>query len=141
MIDMSKESIISLLLGIPLSIITGLYSGVILSRYVRFAELRSEVLRIVRAIDYIQEPSGVLITNDQDMANLPQVAGDLYFLKHRKAGDVVSAIRSDIDEMALHARAGRLKVGAFEQNHANWQQMARSLSPSKLVLWNLWAGL
>lgn len=81
---MSSDSVISLLLGIPLSIITGLYSGVILSRYVRFAELRNEVLRIVRAIDFIQEPGRVLISNDQDVAKLVLIAGDLYFLKHRR---------------------------------------------------------
>jgi len=138
---MSSDTIIGLLLGIPLSIITGLYSGAILSRYVRFSELRNEVLRIIRAIDFIQEQHGVSFSKTDDVAKLLLISSDLYFLKHRKAAEIVNAIRSDIDEISMHAGAGRLKVGAFEQNYSNWQNMARTLPPNKLVLWSLWTKL
>lgn len=138
---MSSDTIISLLLGIPLSIITGLYSGAILSRYVRFSELRNETLRIIRTIDFMQEADGVSISKTDDIAKLILISSDLYFLKHRKAAQTVNAIRSDIDEISRHASIGRLKVGAFEQNYSNWQYMARTLSPNKLVLWSLWAKL
>lgn len=138
---MSSDTIISLLLGIPLSIITGLYSGAILSRYVRFSELRNETLRIIRTIDFMQEADGVSISKTDDIAKLILISSDLYFLKHRKAAQTVNAIRSDIDEISRHASIGRLKVGAFEQNYSNWQNMARTLSPNKLVLWSLWAKL
>jgi len=138
---MSSDTIISLLLGIPLSIITGLYSGAILSRYVRFSELRNETLRIIRTIDFMQEADGVSISKTDDIAKLILISSDLYFLKHRKAAQTVNAIRSDIDKISRHASIGRLKVGAFEQNYSNWQNMARTLSPNKLVLWSLWAKL
>lgn len=138
---MSCDTIISLLLGIPLSIITGLYSGAILSRYVRFAELRNEALRVIRTIDFMQEADGVSILKTDDVAKLILISSDLYFLKHRKAAETVNAIRSDIDEIVMHARIGRLKAGAFEQNYSNWQSRARTLPPNKLVLWSLWATL
>lgn len=138
---MSCDTIIGLLLGIPLSIITGLYSGVILSRYVRFAELRNEVLRVIRRIDFIQEANGVSISKTDDVAKLILISSDLYFLKHRKAGEIVNTIRSDIDEISMHASIGRLKIGAFEQSYSNWQNMARTLPPNKLVLWSWWAKL
>lgn len=130
-----------LLLGIPLSIITGLYSGAILSRYVRFAELRNETLRVIRRIEFIQEANRVFISNSDDIAKLSLIPSDLYFLNHRKAAETVSAIRSDIDEISMHASIGRLKTDAFEQNYSNWQNMARTLPPNKLVLWSLWAKL
>lgn len=138
---MSTDTVISLLLGIPLSVITGLYSGAILSRYVRFSELRNEVLRIIRTIDFIQEQHGVSISKTDDVAKLILISSDLYFLKHRKAAETVNAIRADIDEISMDASVGRLKVGAFEQSYSNWQNMARTLSPNKLVLWGLWAKL
>lgn len=138
---MSSDLIISLVLGVPFSIITGLYSGVILSRYIRFAELRNEVLRIIRTIDFMQEIDRVLISNDHDVSKLALIVSDLIYLKHHKAAEIASAIRTDIDEISIHVRAGRLNVAAFEQNYSNWQNMARSLPPNRLVLWSLWSRL
>lgn len=138
---MLSESTISLLLGIPIGIITGLYSGVIVSRYVRFAELRNQVLRIIRAIDFIQEPHGVAIRNNQDVSTLTFIASDLMFLEHRRAGEIVSTLRAEIDEISLHAKVGRLNVSAYGQDFARWQQTARSLPPNRLVLWSLWGRL
>ena len=89
----------------------------------------------------MQEADGVSISKTDDIAKLILISSDLYFLKHRKAAQTVNAIRSDIDEISRHASIGRLKVGAFEQNYSNWQYMARTLSPNKLVLWSLWAKL
>jgi hypothetical protein len=138
---MSSDTIISILLGIPLSIVTGLYSGVILSRYSRFAELRNEVLRVIRTIDFMQESDKVIITNDSDVPKLTLVVSDLFFLKHRKAAEIVTALISDIHEMKMHAQAGRLKVDAYSQNYVSWQQTGNRLPANKLVLFSPWAKL
>ena len=138
---MTSDSIVSLLLGIPLSIVTGLYSGAILSRYIRCGDLRNETIRIIRTIDFTQETGGVSITKTDDVAKLSLISSDLYFLEHRKAAEIVNAIRSDIDEMSVHAGTGRLKIEAFEKHYLNWQSMARTLPPNKLVLWSFWAKL
>lgn len=138
---MTSDTIISLFLGIPLSIITGLYSGAILSRYVRFADLRNEALRIIRAIDFIQETGCLTVSKNEDVAKLTLISSDLYFLKHRKAAEIVNTIRSDINEMSIHAKAGRIGSESFEQSYINWQNMARTLPPNKLALWSFWAAL
>jgi hypothetical protein len=135
---MSTDAFFSLLIGIPISIITGLYSGIIVSRYTRFAELRNEVLRIIRAIDFMQEQHGLRISNDNDLSRLPLIAGDFYYLQHRAAGDTVNALRAEIDEVSMHARAGRLDSSMYEKSFASWQQTARSLPPARAVLWSLW---
>lgn len=134
---MSSEAIIGLLLSLPI----GLYGSVVISRYSRFSELRNEVLRIVRAINFMQEGNKVHITNDQDIAKLPLIVSDLISLKHGEAAEVVLAIRSDIDEISMHAKVGRLDSSAFAQNFSNWQSMARNMPPNKFVLWSPWAML
>lgn len=78
---------------------------------------------------------------DQDVAKLTLIVSDLLFLKHTKAAEIVSSIRSDIDEISMHAKFGRLDVHAFGQNFATWQTMANTLPPNKLVLWSPWAKL
>lgn len=83
----------------------------------------------------------MLISNTDDVSKLTLISSDLYFLKHRNAAEIVNAIHSEIYEISMHARVGRLKVGAYEQNYSNWQGMVRTLPPKKLVLWSLWEKL
>jgi hypothetical protein len=71
---MSLDSILSLLLGIPIGLVSGLYTGLIVTRYARFAELRNEVLRIIRSIDFMREESRINITNDQDVPKFVLIA-------------------------------------------------------------------
>ena len=138
---MSKETIISLILAFPIGIITGLYSGVILSRFTRFSELRNEVLRIIRTIDFMQEQGKLVITNDRDVAKLTLVVSDLLFLKHKKAADIVARISSDIGEKKMHAETGCLKFDAYNSTYIEWQKSANAITPSKLVIFSLWGKL
>ena len=94
---MSADSILSLLLGIPIGIISGLYTGIIVTRYARFAELRNETLRIIRSIDFVHEAPNILVSNDQDVSKLALIASDLFFLSHRTAGEKVNELRRVLD--------------------------------------------
>lgn len=138
---MSKETIISLILAFPIGIITGLYSGVILSRYTRFAELRNEVLRIIRTIDFMQEAEKLVITNDRDVSKLSLVVSDLLFLKHKEAADVVARLSSDISEKKMHADARHLMVDAYKSSYVEWQKYANAITPSKSVIFSFWGKL
>lgn len=84
---MSPETVISLLLGIPIGLVSGLYTGLIVTRYARFAELRNETLRIIRTIDFMQDGSKVDVSNDQGVPKLVLISSDLIFLGHRMAGE------------------------------------------------------
>ena len=138
---MSADSILSLLLGIPIGIISGLYTGIIVTRYARFAELRNETLRIIRSIDFVHEAPKILVSNDQDVSKLALIASDLFFLSHRTAGEKVNELSKNIPATNYEARSGRISIGEYGDRYSRWQTIARELPPSKRVIWSLWGKL
>lgn len=136
-----KQALLQLFLDVPVGILGGLYSGMIVSRYARFAELRNEVLRIVRSINYIQESSAVVISDDEDVSKLVLVSSDLFFLKHKKAAERVNLISSKIAESSYAARLGRVDSEEYGKLVTDCQYLARTLPPNKRVLWSLWGNI
>lgn len=140
-LSMSIDSILSLLLGIPIGLASGLYTGIIVTRYARFAELRNETLRIIRAIDFMSEENSVRITNDEDVPKLLLVSSDLLFLSHKEAGEQVNQLLQEISTTTADARNGKINSIEYVGRHSAWQRVARELPPSKKVLWALWGKL
>ncbi|MDZ7594581.1 MAG: hypothetical protein U0932_08020 [Thiobacillus sp.] len=140
-LSISIESVITFLLGIPIGLISGLYTGMIVTRYARFAELRNEALRIVRAIDYMSEEKSVRISNDEDVPKLLHVSSDLLFLSHKEAGEQVSQLLQEIRTATDDARRGTISSTEYGGYHVAWQRAARELPPSKKVLWALWGNI
>ena len=138
---MSADSIISLLLSVPIGIISGFYSGLIVTRYARFAELRNETLRIIRGIDFVDEGRQIQISNDGDVSKLVLVASDLFFLNHMKAGEKVGELSKAISNTNYDARAGRVGIEEYSDRYGQWQAAARSLPANKTVVWSFWAKL
>jgi len=52
-------------LSIPVTLVTWVYINSVNSRYAIFTGLRDEALKIVRAINFIQEKDGVHISDDE----------------------------------------------------------------------------
>ncbi len=138
---MQSDTIISLILALPIGVITGLYSGLIVSRYIRFSDLRNELLRIIRSIDFVQEEKHIYIFNDQDIVKIPLIASDLFFLQHKKAGEIVCDLRKAIDQTKILAIAGEMDISMYEEAYSQWQKMANKLPPNRLVLFSLWSNL
>lgn len=138
---MSADSLLSILLSIPIGVISGLYTGLIVTRYARFAELRNEALRIIRTIDFVHEAPKILVFNDQDISRLVVIASDLFFLSHRNAGEKVIKLSNDIQGTNKEARDGRVSIREYEDHYSRWQAVARDLPPSKRVIWRLWGKL
>lgn len=138
---MSNDSIISLFLGIPIGIISGLYTGIIVTRYARFAELRNEALRIIRSIDFMQESSSIQISNDHDVSKLILISSDMFFLRHIKAGELVSQLSQQIQSTNNEARYGRINISDYSNRYASWQTSARNLPPNKFVICSFWGRL
>jgi hypothetical protein len=138
---MKCETLISLMLGIPIGVVTGLYSGIIVSRYSRFAELRNQLLRIIRTIDYMEEQSRVDITNDQDVGKIDIIISDLFFLKHKKAGEKMCSVLESIYRMKMLATSGKINVLQYEEYYLEWQKVVQSLTPNKFILFSLWSKL
>lgn len=131
---MSADTIIGLLLGIPIAF----YCSAVYGRISHFSEIKREVLRIVRMVDFMQEKAGVVITKDEEISKLPLIVSELISLKHSKAAEEVSKICSDFHEMSMHARLGRLSASTFGNCYSNWQTTANNLPPNRLAFWAHW---
>jgi len=138
---MPTDSTISLLLSLPIGIIGGLYSGLIVTRYSRFADLRNEALRLIRRIDYMQEGDLVVFSNNEHISELLYISSDLLFLKHRKAGTQISQLLQDIYSSTQDAETGKIDSTDYSNLHGEWQETARKLPGNKLVLWSLWGNI
>lgn len=138
---MINETIIGVLLGIPPGILGGIYAGLIVARYQRFADLRSELLRIIRSIDFMDDNGRVQITESKDISDILHIAGDFAFLRHKYAFETASALNSAISSTHYQAMSGGLSFDQYSEHYKRWQQQARSISPNLLVLLRLWSGL
>lgn len=90
----------SIFIGILTGIISGAYTGLILSKYVLFTSLRRETLRIVRRINYID---GEGYSNYESLSELILISSDFPALKHKRAGEDVMAIFNELNLEVLNS--------------------------------------
>ncbi|WP_035603212.1 hypothetical protein [Edwardsiella tarda] len=81
-------------IGILTGIISGAYTGLILSKYMLFTSLRREALRIVRRIDYID---GEGYSNYESLSELILISSDFLASKHKRAGEEVMVIFKELN--------------------------------------------
>jgi hypothetical protein len=139
---MSRETWTSLILGLilsfPVGVISGLYSGLIVAQYQRFADLRAQALQIIREIDFIEEGPKIIFPRRKDVPEFTTISSYLRFLGHSHAADQVLRLQSEIADVIYHASHGRMTFEPFSKCYVEWQKKGRSLKPS--VLWILWPG-
>ncbi|MEI3777053.1 hypothetical protein [Pectobacterium brasiliense] len=90
----------SIFIGILTGIISGAYTGLILSKYVLFTSLRREALRIVRRIDYID---GEGYSNYESLSELILISSDFLASKHKRAGEYVMGIFNELSFEILNS--------------------------------------
>jgi len=138
---MSKETIISLLLSIPLGIISGLYAGVVVARYQRFADLRLQAKKVILEIDWIWEEDKMVFPSRTNVREFSTIASDLLFLGHKAAGTIVLEILYSVTRAISEARDGRVSFEEFSESYGNWQYRIRSLAPQPFPILKIWGGL
>ena len=138
---MTNDTLVGVLLSIPPGIIGGIYAGLIVARYQRFADLRSELLRIIRAIYFMDENGRVKIKENKDIADILHIAGDFAFLRHKCAFEATSVLNKEISSTNYQAMGGGLTYDQYSAQYKKWEQQSRSISPSPLVLLQPWSGL
>lgn len=132
---MTKQALAGLLLSLPIGIISGLYASLIVTRYTRFSDLRNEALRIVRGINFVGYDETLTVSGTEVVKDLAHVASELVYLGHSAAGLAVREIHSEIIGCSIDAERGAIKVVEYANWYARWQEVARSLSPSKKIFW------
>jgi hypothetical protein len=138
---MLKETIISLLLSIPIGIISGLYAGLVVARYQRFADLRLQAKKIIIEIDWIWEENKIVFPRRSNVREFSTIASDLLFLGHKAAGKNVLEIQHSVTRTISEARDGRVSFDEFSESYGNWQYRIRSLAPQTLPILKIWGGL
>ena len=138
---MSNDTIFSLYLSIPIGLISGLYAGLVIARYQRFADLRLQAKKIILEIDYISEGTKMLFPHRQDTREFHIIASDLLFLGHTSAGIKMLEISQEIQQSISEAKSGTIDFKKFDEKYLSWQQSIRSLSPKMLQIMRLWGGL
>lgn len=127
--QLGENIVIGIGTGLASGLITGLYSGLVISRRNRFDSLRSQLLRHANSIQYMQEPSGVVIhrgTSDQILS----VAGELAHFGHRKAASAVLAANGVVASALFASERGALDVDELEIRLKEARDAFRSIRPS-----------
>ena len=138
---MTKETILSLLLSIPIGIISDLYAGIIVARYQRFADLRLHSKKLILEIDFIGEDTKMVFPRRKEIIEFSTIASDLLFLGHKSAAIKVLEISQDIQRNIAEASAGLVNVEFFNKKYGGWQYQIRSLSPEMIPILRIWGGL
>lgn len=138
---MTNETILSLLLSVPIGIISGLYAGIIVARYQRFADLRLQAKKLILEIDFIWEDTKMVFPRRKEVPEFSTIASDLFFLGHKSAGTKVLEVLQDIQRDIAEASAGRVNFEYFNEEYGNWQHQIRSLSPEMIPILRIWGGL
>ena len=96
----------------------------------RFAGLQNEAKRLVRSLDWILDDPAIeraTIKNVERLnARFALISSELYFLKHKDAGNTINTISGDFVQIL-----GRRKLGErFEERYDSWQRAIRRMQPN-----------
>ncbi|MBD9437962.1 hypothetical protein IB223_17825 [Pseudoxanthomonas sp. PXM03] len=130
---MTNDSLFALILSLPIGIVSGLYSSLIVTKYARFSELRREALRIIRSINYIGDGAQMTVQEPANLSYLALIASDLYGLGHRSAGDTINSLYDTILGANRSVMSGAMDPLTYISQHGDWQRQAREIDPNKRI--------
>jgi hypothetical protein len=119
-------------INLLMSLATGGYMGIVVSKAVAFSNIKKEALRIIRTIDTLGA-NGAIFHKTENIATLLLLSSELLGLKHKKAADVINNVFIDINkEISIPSLDSSIRSEIL----ANAQKNIRTLPASKLVLFN-----
>ena len=120
------------IINLILSLSTGGYMGIVVSKAVAFSNHKKEALRIVRIIDTLG-PNGEVFHKTDNIENLMLLSSELRGLNHQRAADVVTNIfNSIIKEMHTPSTDSSVRSRVLEDA----QIKIRTLKAHKKTLFN-----
>ena len=142
---MSHETILSIVIGafisVPIGIIGGLYAGLLVARYQRFADLRLKARRVVQELGFIQEGNRIEIRGPRETPELGFIASELLFLQHREAAEVLLKLGPEIYSTLMDAEMNRITLADLYEKYDDWQDATIGISPNRWQILKIWAGL
>ncbi len=119
-------------INLLMSLATGGYMGIVVSKAVAFSNIKKEALRIVRTIDTLG-PNGAVFHKTENVTTLLLLSSELLGLKHKKAAGVINKVFIDINKEIF---SPSLDSSIRDKILANAQKNIRNLPASKFVLFN-----
>ena len=119
-------------INLLMSLATGGYMGIVVSKAVAFSNIKKEALRIVRTIDTLG-PNGLVFHKTKNVTNLLLLSSELMGLKHKKAAGIINNVFSDINKEIF---TPSLDSSIRDKILSNAQKSIRTLPPSRIVLFN-----
>ncbi|MCX7069355.1 MAG: hypothetical protein NTW85_16935 [Methylococcales bacterium] len=136
-----NEIITNLVFSIPPGIVSGLYAGIVVARYQRFADLRLQAKKLILEIEFINHGNKIIFPKRKGIPEFDIIVSDLLFLRHKKAAETILQLSVDIRSAITRAEAGQIDINSFNNDYLSWQVSIRSISPSPLQVLRLWGGL
>lgn len=120
------------LVNLLMSLVTGGYMGIVVSKAVAFSNLKKEALRIIRTIDTLG-PNGECFHKTERVDELSLLGSELLGLKHDDAGKELIAIFNSINkEIYTPSEDSSIRDKILEES----QVRVRKLKPSIKTLFN-----
>lgn len=120
------------IINLVMSLVTGGYMGIVVSKAVAFSNIKKEALRIVRTVDTIGS-NGYVFHKTDDVGTLLLISSELRGLKHPEAADVVHAIYTQFKKEIDSPSADSSVRGAILKDS---QVKLRTLPANKKTLFN-----
>lgn len=119
-------------INLLMSLATGGYMGIVVSKAVAFSNIKKEALRIVRTIDTLG-PNGAVFHKTENVTTLLLLSSELLGIKHKKAAGVINKVFIDINkEIFSPSLDSSIRIKIL----ADAQKKIRNLPASKLILFN-----
>lgn len=128
--------ILSIAFNCLLSILTGIYGGLVVSRFLKFEDVRGRVRVLVNRVEYTNDAvgEGYVVTSSTYQGELTECSTEFFYMGHERAGDSVNNLRDAIRDASCAPR--HITGDIFEFNHV-WNNMVRSMRPNFFVLFSL----
>lgn len=120
-------------------VVTGVYSGAIVSRYSDFVKLKRDLRSVIQNIEYMGDGRvDDLKVPPQTNKYLFNLSSQLLSMSHKKAGLTVGEIDQKIDTVIRKHHTGKLTSEEMERENQEWQIAARLLKPNMFRILSPW---
>lgn len=125
-----------LLLDIFTGLLTGLYSGLIASKYLRYVTLRNQVLQAVRQVEQLHgyDEEHVALARRRDLKQLKHIAEELHQIGYERAAQKVHEVQT----MLQHAHDQNHAAEDLEAQLDIWLEAMRRFHPALLPTLQAW---
>lgn len=131
---------LSVIATIVLGILSGLYSGLVVSRAAQFNELIREAERPLKRFDCMEEDGKVIFRfSTDDLRAIGFAAADLAANGHVQASVAVTAVEREINDAILKAKGGRFSYVDLENAALVLRHRLGALRPTRLAIYSPFA--